>query len=340
MIKIKLYELEKHRNECTFRPFLYAQNSLREIGIEFTTGDSYDYAWIAQASFLNKKVSLEQSVTDGLEFLSKINGDYMLIDGQDSTSLMGAYEVFKQSNALLLLKNSLLKDRSLYKQGWQLGRYYWGIGEYKLDDFDTYSDRILLSGTNWLMTHWAGTLPRWRQIEKQYDISAMFQYPSKEIVYEHGYEQSVYYDNNRKQIMDIIDRLPYHIAKLHNGERVSIDEYYNRISKSKILLAPYGYGEMAPRDLEAAVFGSILIKPDISYVDTIPNIFTDNQTYIACKHDFSDLHEKIDLILGNYQKYQYIIENARNNILDQMNPELLANYLYTVFKGLPNIISE
>ena len=40
MIKIKLYELEKHRNECTFRPFLYAQNSLREIGIEFTTGDS------------------------------------------------------------------------------------------------------------------------------------------------------------------------------------------------------------------------------------------------------------------------------------------------------------
>ena len=38
MIKIKLYELDKHRNECTFRPFLYAQNILREIGIEFTTG--------------------------------------------------------------------------------------------------------------------------------------------------------------------------------------------------------------------------------------------------------------------------------------------------------------
>ena len=60
MIKIKLYELDKHRNECTFRPYLYAQNVLKEIGIEFTTGDSYDFAWIAQASFLNKRVSLEQ----------------------------------------------------------------------------------------------------------------------------------------------------------------------------------------------------------------------------------------------------------------------------------------
>ena len=111
MIKIKLYELDKHRNECAFRPYLWAHNVLRDVGIEFTEGDSYDYAWVAQASFLNKKVSLQESVDNGLEFLSKITGDYMLLDGQDSTSLIGAYEVFKESNALFLLKNSLLKDR-------------------------------------------------------------------------------------------------------------------------------------------------------------------------------------------------------------------------------------
>ena len=337
MIKIKLYELEKHRNECTFRPFLYAQNSLREIGIEFTTGDSYDFAWIAQASFLNKKVSLEQSVNDGLEFLSKIDGDYMLIDGQDSTSLMGAYEVFKQSDAILLLKNSLLKDRSLYKQGWQLGRYYWGPGDYKLEDFDLYSDRIVLSGTNWLMTHWAGINPQWYRPEKKYDISAMFQYPTKEMVYEHGYAQSVHYDNNRRTVIDIVNQLPFNIAKLNNGERVSIDEYYNRIMASRIMLAPYGYGEMAPRDLEAAMFGSILIKPDMSYIDTVPNIYIADETYIACKHDFSDLREKIQLILGNYKDYQYIIENARKVISDKMHPHYLAIHLHNIFKNLTQI---
>jgi hypothetical protein len=338
MIKIKLYELEKHRNECAFRPFLWAQNILKEIGIEFTRGDSYDYAWVAQASFLNKKVSLEESVNTGLEFLSKITGDYMLIDGQDSTSLIGSYEVFKESNALLLLKNSLLKNRSLYKQGWNLGRYYWGPGEYKLDDFDQYSNRIVLSGVNWLSTHWAGIKPQWHDIDRsrQYDVSAMFQYPSPQKVYEHGFIQSNHYDKFRKPSIDELNNLltTLKIAKLENGVRVSQEEYYNRTFNSKILFAPFGYGEMAPRDLEAAMFGSILIKPDMSYIDTVPNVFIDGETYIACKHDFSDLNKKIEETLANYKNYHCIIENARKKFSEQMRPENIALHLYSTFKSL------
>jgi len=340
MIKIKLYELDKHRNECTFRPFLYAKDSLYEIGIEFTTGDSYDFAWVAQASFLNKKTSLEQSINKGLEFLSKITGDYMLIDGQDSTSLIGSYEVFKQSNALLLLKNSLLKDRSLYKQGWQLGRYYWGSGDYKLEDFDQYSDRIVLSGTNWLMTHWAGINKQWYPINRsrKYDVAAMYQYPSTSEVYEHNFIQSYHYDSFRQPVFEVLDQLSnLNIARLVNGQRVSIEEYYNKVLDSKIILAPYGYGEMAPRDIEAAMFGSVLIKPDMSYIDTIPNIFIDNETYIACKHDFSDLKEKIELILGDTKKYYYIVENARKQIINSMNPDNLALHLHQTLTQLNSI---
>ena len=175
MIKIKLIDRQIHRNETTFRPFVFAQNYLKEIGIEFTDGDSYDYAWVAQASIIDKKKPLKESVENGLEFLSKISGDYMLLDGQDATTLIGTYEVFKESNALLLLKSSLLKDRNLYKQGWHLGRYYWGEGDYKLEDFDQYSDRIILSGTNWISTHYSGINVQWYDYSKpkQYDVSAM-----------------------------------------------------------------------------------------------------------------------------------------------------------------------
>jgi hypothetical protein len=344
MIKIKLYELDKHRNECAFRPYLAAQNILREIGIEFTQGDSYDYAWVAQASFLNKKVSLEQSVSDGLEFLSKIDGDYMLLDGQDSTSLIGAYEVFKESNALLLMKNSLLKDRSLYKQPSALGRHYWGNGDYQIKDFDDYSDRIVLSGTNWLSTHWSGIQVQWYDIDrpKQYDVSAMFQYPSPKKVYEHGIVQSDYYDTFRRPSIDVINGLnaSINVAKLDNGIRVSQEEYYNRTFNSKILFAPFGYGEMAPRDLEAAMFGSVLIKPDMNYIDTAPNVFVDGETYVSCKHDFSDLEEKINDILGNYKNYCYIIENAREKFKKEMTPEKLAIHLHYMFKNLKGVTSE
>ncbi len=338
MIKIKLYELDKHRNECAFRPYLWAQHVLRDIGIEFTNSDSYDYAWIAQDSFLNKKVSLQESVDTGLEFLSKITGDYMLLDGQDSTSLIGAYEVFKESNALLLLKNSLLKDRSLYKQGSQLGRYYWGPGEYKLQDFDQYSDRIVLSGTNWLATHWAGINVQWYDLpKKQYDVSAMFQYPQGVDVYEHGHLQSIHYDNHRKPMMDVLDKLNCNIAKLENGVRVSHQEYYQRISNAKIMLAPYGYGEMAPRDLDAAQFGAVLIKPDMSYIDTCLDPFIDGETYIACKHDYSDLQEKVEEVLGNYNDYLYIIENARKRFTDLYKPENIALHVYNIFKNLNGV---
>ena len=341
MIKIKLYELDTHRNECAFRPYLWAQEILKEIGIQFTNGDSYDYAWVAQASIIDKKIPLKESIEKGLKFLSNITGDYMILDGQDSTSLIGTYEVFKNSNASLLLKNSLLKDRSLYKQGSVLGRNYWGPGNYKLEDFDKFSDRIVLSGTNWLMTHWAGIKPQWYNIpNKQYDISAMFQYPQGVDVYEHGQLQSVHYDNHRKPMMDVLSNLDYNVAKLENGKRVPINEYYQKIASAKILLAPFGYGEMAPRDLDAAQFGSILIKPDMSFVDTVPNIFEDKQTYIACKHDYSDLGEKIEEVLGNYNNYLYIIENARERFKSEMAPEKLAIHLHNMFKNLKEITTQ
>ena len=116
MIKIKLLEPHIHRNETTFRPFLFAQNVLREIGIEFTESNDYDYAWVGQASIIDKKKSLQESINKGLEFISKIDGDYMIIDGQDSTSLIGTIDVFRESNALLFLKNSYLKDFNYIKK--------------------------------------------------------------------------------------------------------------------------------------------------------------------------------------------------------------------------------
>ena len=339
MIKIKLYELEKHRNECAFRPYIWSQQVLKDIGIEFTQGDSYDYAWVGQASIIDKKVSLKESVEKGLEFLSNISGDYMILDGQDSTSLIGTYEVFKESKALLLLKNSLLKERSLYKKGWQLGRYYWGEGDYKLEDFDQYSDRIILSGTNWIATHIAGINLQWYNYSrpKQYEISAMFQYPQGQDVYEHGHLQSVHYDNHRKPLMDILSNTDYSIAKIENGVRVSHEEYYRRISNAKILLAPFGYGEMAPRDLDAAQFGAVLIKPDMDYIDTYPNPFIDGKTYVSCKHDYSDLQEKIEMVLSNWKDRHEMIENARCTFLEKYRPENIAMHMYEIFKNLKGV---
>ena len=91
---------------------------------------------------------------------------------------------------------------------------------------------------------------------------------------------------------------------------------------------------MAPRDIESILFGNILIKPDMSHIETAPSIFEDMKTYVACKHDFSDLEEKVDMILGNYENYSYIIENARKKLIEVMHPNQLALHMYNTFNNI------
>ena len=169
MIKIKFLELDKHRNETTFRPVIAAANILRQVGIEITNSDDYDYAIIGHASISNKKVSLQQSVTDGLKYLDSITGDYIIFDGQDSTSLIGTVDVYRHSKAIKFLKINYLKDRQLYKNYYYGGRFYWGEGgDYNVPDIDALSNDMMLSGTNWVNTYYtSGNMEVYNNVSKK-----------------------------------------------------------------------------------------------------------------------------------------------------------------------------
>ena len=54
MIKINLLEYQTHRNETTFRYYIENQDLFKEIGIELTTSNDYDYAMVGQASIIDK----------------------------------------------------------------------------------------------------------------------------------------------------------------------------------------------------------------------------------------------------------------------------------------------
>ena len=342
MIKIRLLERDIHRNETTFRPFLDTYNLFKEVGIEFTDSDDYDYAWVGQASIIDKKKSLKESIEKGLEFVSKITGDYFIVDGQDAITLIGTVDVFRESNALLFLKNSYLKDFDLYKKGWANGRYYWGEGNYSVDDIDNLKSKMKLTGCNWLST----VKPNWLQYnsEKQYDISCMFGYPTDPPVYEHDLCQTEYYDEHRRKLLEELSLSKYKnlkIAKLIDGKRIPKDKYYQMMYNSKIIMAPLGYGSMAPRDIESAMFGSVLVKPDVSFIDSKPFIYEDNVTYVAVKYDWTDLQEKIDYVLSDYSKLQnYYVENMRESYNKKYNKHDFVKYIYNIFLNLSGVEKE
>ena len=320
MIKIKLHEYDIHRNETTFRPLVMIRNELRDVGVELVVdAASYDFTLVGQASIANKKLPLDESVDFGLATLKKIDGDYIIIDGQDAPTLIGTADVlrhvYKDKRCKLFLKSSYYKDFDMYKKEWALGRMYWGYdrpgpdqlqsrygANYSVPDIDDMKHKMKLAGFNWLST----VTPNWnmpgRGNDKYNDISAMFQFPMGKDIYEHGHLQSYHYDNFRRGLVDKLEVLEnkYNVARIINGVRIPQDQYYEKMKNSKIVIAPFGYGEMAPRDIESSMFGSVLLKNDMSHIDTIPNIYIDRGTYMAIKWDWSDLEKRIDEVLSNW----------------------------------------
>jgi hypothetical protein len=192
-----------------------------------------------------------------------------------------------------------------------------------------------LTGCNWLHT----VRPNWYDYnqKKSYDLSCMFGYPTKEPVYEHDVCQTDYYDPHRKNLMDILGD-KYKIAGLVNGKRIPIEEYYQKMFNSKIIMAPLGYGEMAPRDLESAMFGCVLMKPDMSYISSEPFIYEDDETYIAVNYDWSNLEEKIDYVLSDYNNIrERLVENMRKRFEEKYNLKNLVLHVYDIFSKLEGI---
>jgi len=351
MIKIKLLECDKHRNETTFRYFIENKELFKESGIEFLdetnwwNSDSYDLTFVGQASIIDKKKSLKESVEAGKKFVSEISGDYIIVDGQDSTSLIGTIDVFRESNALMFLKSCYLNDFDLYKKGWVNGRMYWGDGDYAVPDIDKLKSGMRLSGCNWGNT--LNPTGKFNFLQygpaKKYDVCGMFQYPLTEEVFEHDLLQTPHYNKCRKAVYDFINTTNHSACKLIDGKRVPEQEYVQNMYDSKIIFSPYGFGAYgAPRDIQAAQFGSVLIKPDMSWVDTTPNMYVDGETYIACKHDFSDLAEKVDYVLSDFENIQKkLVENFRSKITDVYNPIHLVKHIHNILdelKGEENLI--
>ena len=107
MIKIKLSD---NQNIKCFSGLILSKDILRDYSIELTTDNDYDYEFLATDEFVNTSLPLNESIEWGVENLSKKSGDYFLFHGGDSTSIMGAYEVFIESNAKFMFKKQLLSQ--------------------------------------------------------------------------------------------------------------------------------------------------------------------------------------------------------------------------------------
>ena len=110
----------------------------------------------------------------------------------------------------------------------------------------------------------------------------------------HGYSNGIEF--HRKKTAKIL-------SKYLLTNKLNRKDFFSEIRNSKIVISPFGWGEInVPRDYEVALSGALLLKPDLSHLETWPNIFN-KDTVVQYKWDFSDLSNCIEKILDNYNDY-------------------------------------
>ena len=86
--------------------------------------------------------------------------------------------------------------------------------------------------------------------------------------------------------------------------------YMRELTQSQICFSPFGYGEVCWRDYEAVFSGALLLKPDMSHMETAPDVFVANETYVPIRWDFEDLADTVAAYLSNEPRRREIVRNA------------------------------
>lgn len=103
-------------------------------------------------------------------------------------------------------------------------------------------------------------------------------------------------------------------------DRVSQGDYYQEMLCSRMSLSPYGFGEICWRDFETMLCGCLLIKPDMSHLETAPDLFVPGETYVPVAWDYSDLGDVVARYLSDEKARDDIAHTARRRLLDAMAP--------------------
>jgi len=93
------------------------------------------------------------------------------------------------------------------------------------------------------------------------------------------------------------------VTKTKEVKDYSKKRFYQVMLDSKIVLSPWGYGEVCIRDFEAMLTGAVVIKPDMSHLVTNPTVYIPNKTYLPCRQDFSDVPEIVERVVNDWRQY-------------------------------------
>lgn len=280
------------------------------------------------------------------EFLERLSQQVKILVWFDTTD--GACATFEPAFALVkrYFHKQLFKDRELYKtayheRAYHLDYYY----QHNEDELEKYGTKARITShrglepaeIDKLRLSWNIGLGDYRSIRGQgrrflsYWPLARFQRkisdtPSISRPIHISYRVGTGYSfpavtfhrtRIRQEIASLAAQGGYDIR--YEG-RLPYPQYLQEISRTRIAPSPFGWGEICWRDFEIMLGGAMLYKPDMEHLETWPNYFEKNVTYISHAWDFTGIQAQLAGLLADPDRCQTVATAAQNRYLDSLSP--------------------
>lgn len=185
-----------------------------------------------------------------------------------------------------------------------LADYSW-LGPYRMAAYAWFPFKALLGFAEWDFASPSSSRPN--------DVSCRFgaRYPRKSVAWQRA---------------EIIRRFGEHMPT----DKLSRRSYLAELRRSKLVMSPFGYGEITLKDFEVFRAGSLLIKPDMSHLDTWPDLFVAGETMVAHSWNLDDFEAVIEGALASPGESRAIAEAGqeryRRHITAATGPALFCEH--------------
>lgn len=351
---------------CWLKTLLWAKDTFKEMGYYVKFSSLKGYFPIGNRMIMLEK---EAEKSHDIVFLA-FHHSTSILSSLDNEKLFSVLLKFKRNSSLvcwmdtadstgttmfqvmpyvdLYFKKQWLKNKEIYFKHMQGGRIYTDFyyNKYKLDNMEVEKKEYELLSEKYISkcrTSWnvgLGDLYAHNGIKKYLKYNEMekisFVSPSIEKNYDIHFRGSAYpsaVGYQRYLTLQILIKMNQIKIPENLEIKVTKEKYIEEVKRSKILISPFGWGEICTRDFECFAYGALLFKPDMNHVETFPNWYLNN-TYISVDWDFSNFSNILDQYLSDKQQRIEIAEFAQ---------ERFRKYRTTIFgreKFANHIIGE
>lgn len=113
--------------------------------------------------------------------------------------------------------------------------------------------------------------------------------------------------------------------------------YFRELRMSKVVVSPFGFGEITLKDFEVFLTSGLLVKPDMSHMETWPDLFKTGDTMLAYRWDLSDFDAVIGRAVAEYAELRHIAKEGQQRYLAHINgagaAEKFCNHLSSLLEA-------